>query len=66
MAADLQTMQATIQKYRSPKVFNAPASAGGKALQAAAKPAASPLQPCFRSDFPKLSYPAVDVRALDV
>lgn len=52
MAADLQRIQTVVAKYKSPKVFQQ----GGQGRQGSA----------FRADFPKLAYPAVDVRALDI
>lgn len=62
MSADLAAMQQTIAKYRSPKAFNAPAVQQAAAVggQKFAQKASA-----FRSDFPRLQYPSVDVRALD-
>lgn len=70
MTADLHSLQATVQRYKSPKAFLAPSAASSptrsKSGPLANKGSMGALQPCFRNDFPKLSYPAVDVRALDM
>jgi hypothetical protein len=81
MSADLLVMQEAISRFRSPKMFSAPSvqqqrqGAGGKGpagesvLQHAKKgPAAGHANGFigFRSDFAKLRYPEVDVRAVDL
>jgi hypothetical protein len=82
MSADLLAMQETINRFKSPKMFSAPSvqqhrqGAGGKGpagesvLQHTKKAAAGGGHTNgfigFRSDFAKLRYPEVDVRAVDL
>lgn len=78
MSADLLVMQEAINRFRSPKMFSAPSvqqqrqgtgakgPVAGSVLQQTKKGPASNGFIGFRSDFAKLRYPEVDVRAVDI